>query len=182
VNKGVPFALERHPMSALMRPAARSWLQRPTALLGATAGLSLAAVAAALVTQHVFNMLPCPWCVLQRLIFLLVAAAALLGLLVPARAGRRLAGGAVLLFGAAGAAAALWQHFVAAASASCAMSLADKLMGATGLDFAVPEVFAAYANCADAKAWLLGVPYEFYSLALFAAARVAGLRVLRLAR
>ena len=48
------------------------------------------------------------------------------------------------------------------------MSLADRLMGFTGLDSRFPEVFAAYASCADAKVDLLGMPYEFWSLALFA--------------
>ena len=40
-------------------------------------------------------------------------------------------------------------------------------MGFTGLDGLLPEVFAAYASCADAKVNLFGVPYEFWSGALF---------------
>ena len=42
--------------------------------------LSLAAVAAALVSQHMFDMQPCPWCVLQRLIFLAIAGVSALAL------------------------------------------------------------------------------------------------------
>ena len=42
-------------------------------LLGAGAFASLAALGAALVSQHVFGMDPCPWCVLQRLIFAVIA-------------------------------------------------------------------------------------------------------------
>ena len=41
-------------------------------------------------------------------------------------------------------------------------------MSATGLDMALPEVFAAFASCADAKTNLLGIPYAFWSLGLFA--------------
>ena len=37
---------------------------------------SLGAVAIALVSQHVFDMRPCAWCVFQRLIFLVIAAVA----------------------------------------------------------------------------------------------------------
>ena len=37
----------------------------------------------------------------------------------------------------------------------------------TGLDSRFPEVFAAYASCADAKVDLFGLPYEFWSLGLF---------------
>ena len=147
-------------------------------LLAGIAGLSLLAVAAALVTQHVGGLLPCAWCVLQRLIFVLMAAAALLGLLLPGATGRRIGAGLALLLADLGLAAALWQHFVANASASCNMTLADKVMGATGLDSRFPEVFAAYASCADARATLAGLPYEVWSGALFLALSLAALRVL----
>jgi len=66
---------------------------------------------------------------------------------------------------------------VANDSASCGMSLADRLMGSTGMDSRFPEVFAAYASCADAKVNLFGVPYEFWSLSLFIALALAALQV-----
>ncbi|MCW5636261.1 MAG: disulfide bond formation protein B, partial [Rubrivivax sp.] len=81
----------------------------------------------------------------------------------------------------AGAAAALWQHFVAASSASCDLTLADRILSGTGLDMAMPQVFAAFASCADAKVRLLGVPYEFWSLALFAAIGIAAVMAWRAA-
>ena len=141
-----------------------------TRLLVAGAVLPLAAVAMALVTQHVFEMQPCPWCVLQRLIFVAISLSALLGL---AGQGLRLPilrylGAALMgLLALSGIAAALWQHFVAAASVSCNLTLADRIVGGIGVDALWPQVFAAYASCADAAAKLLGVPYEFYSLTLF---------------
>ena len=157
-----------------------SWRPRPgaRALLAGMAAAALAAVAGALVTQHWMGMLPCAWCVLQRLIFIAVAGFSLLGLLWPGTPGRRLGAGLALLMAGLGMAAALWQHFVAAAAASCDRSLADRVMGATGLDSRWPEVFAAYASCADARASLAGVPYEWWSLALFAVLALAALRVL----
>ena len=140
--------------------------------------VSLAAVAAALVSQHRFDMQPCPWCVLQRLILLAIALAGGIGWLWRAAPGRELAGRLVFALSVSGMGAALWQHFVAAAAASCDRSLADRVMGATGLDSRWPEVFAAYASCADARASLAGVPYEWWSLALFAVLALAALRVL----
>ena len=139
--------------------------------------LPLLAVAAALFTQFRMDMMPCAWCVLQRLCFVAIALAGLLGLVLPGAALRRVAGLLALLGAAAGITAALWQHFVANASDSCAMSLADRLMGFTGLDSRFPEVFAAYASCADAKLDLLGLPYEFWSLGLFVVLAIAALRV-----
>ena len=144
------------------------------------AAAAVGALATALYTQHgPLGLLPCAWCVLQRLALVAVAAAAVLGLLLPGMPGRRLAALLAGLLALSGMAMAVWQHWVAAASASCAMSLADRLMGWTGLDSRWPEVFAAYASCADAKADLLGMPYEFYSLALFAALALAALAVWR---
>lgn len=148
-------------------------------MLALAAATGLAAVAAALVTQHVFDMQPCPWCVLQRVIFVAIALAALPGLLTAARPARLFSGGLMLLLASAGIAAALWQHFVAASSTSCNLTLADRIVSGLGLDNLLPQVFAAYASCADAAVKLAGIPYEFYSLALFFALGLVAVRVLR---
>lgn len=149
----------------------------------ACAAIALAALAAALVSQHVYGMQPCPWCVLQRLVFLVLAVVALLQsalLQVGLRhavtpvdlgsAGRALnAAGSALrtLLAICGLAAALWQHFVAAESAACNLTWADRFLAASRLDALAPDVFQPRASCLEAKAWLLGIPYEFWSAALF---------------
>ena len=132
------------------------------------AAASLGAVALALVSQHVFDMQPCPWCVLQRLVFVLIALAAGVGALWRGPAGRSAAAGVAGLLALAGVAAALWQHFVAAATSSCKRTLADRIVSGLQLDALAPEVFAPRASCAEAAVDLLGVSYEFWSLALFA--------------
>ena len=156
----------------------------PARLFLAAAALSLGVVAAALVTQHVLGMLPCPWCVLQRLIFVVIATLALIGAALSAvtRApiARRVAAGLMLLGAVAGAAAALWQHFVASSSTSCNLTLADRVVSATGLDALLPDVFAAWASCADAAAKLLGLPYEVWSLTAFVVLGAVALRLLML--
>lgn len=140
----------------------------PTVLLAGTALVCLGAVAAALVSQHVFDMQPCPWCVLQRVIFLAIALACGVGLLWRSRVGHLVSTTLALLLATSGIAAALWQHFQAAASASCNLTLADKIVsGLLQLDRLLPDVFAPRASCADAAVNLLGVPYDFWSLALF---------------
>lgn len=137
-------------------------MNRSSLLLSGSALLCVGAVGAALYTQHVLGMQPCPWCVLQRLIFLGIALAALVGL-----AARRLGPLLMIVLAMCGMAAALWQHFVAAATASCNLSFADRVMSTLMLDELAPAVFMATASCADAKVNLLGVHYEFWSLALF---------------
>jgi len=142
----------------------------PTTLLAGVALVCIAAVAAALISQHVFDMQPCPWCVLQRVIFLAIALACGLGLLWRSRTGRLVSTALALLLTVSGIAAALWQHFQAAASASCNLTLADKIVsGWLQLDSLLPDVFSPRASCADAAVNLLGVPYDFWSLALFIA-------------
>ncbi len=147
----------------------RALLQRPAVLLVGIALLSIASVGAALVSQHVYGMEPCPWCILQRVIFLAIALVCLVGFFA-----KRVAGALVLLLALCGVAAALWQHFKAAASSSCAMTLADDIVSAMKLDNLWPDVFLPRANCADAAVSLVGVPYEFWSLAMFVLLGVAG--------
>jgi disulfide bond formation protein DsbB len=147
---------------------------RGARLLAAGAALSLAAVAAALVSQHVFDIQPCPWCVLQRLVFVAIAVSCVIALFA-----RRLGAGLALLLSLAGGAAALWQHFVAAASDSCKLTLADRIVSGLQLDALLPEVFQARATCAEAAVKLLGVPYEFYSLGLFVLLAALALSVLK---
>lgn len=140
-----------------MRLTPRGWL-------AAIAALCLGAVIAALITQYGFDMQPCPWCILQRLLFVVVAILALAAAFLP---GRIAFSGLAALAAFGGIAAALYQHFVAAKSTSCNLTLADKIVSGLGLDRAVPFVFEVKASCADAAVDLAGVPYEFWSLALF---------------
>jgi protein dithiol:quinone oxidoreductase len=118
------------------------------------AAASFGAVGVALVTQYQYDMQPCPWCVLQRLIFVAIGAVALLGLAWRSWGGKRAVPLLLLLLCGAG-------------SASCKLTLADRIVSGLRLDALLPSVFEARANCADAAVALAGIPYEFWSLALF---------------
>ena len=152
----------------------------PARALAGMALLSFAAVGVALVAQHKFGVKPCPWCVLQRGVFLLVGVFSLLGWLAQARRTLRQAAlVVVLLLCAAGLTAAVFQHEVASQTATCAMGLADKIVTALNLEELWPSVFMITANCAEAAAYrLLGLPYEVWSGLLFVALGAAGVLVL----
>lgn len=139
----------------------------PRLLLGVFGVACVAAVGAAYVAQHQFHMEPCPWCILQRILFLIVGALCLLSAVLPALL-RRALSALALPFAIGGIGAALWQHFVAAKSTSCMLTTADRIVTWTGLDTRWPEVFEVRGSCADAAVNVLGVPFEFWSLALFA--------------
>jgi len=136
----------------------------------------LASVGGAVFAQHQWGMEPCPWCILQRVLYLAIALVALLAAGMPSgglgRLSAALSGVLMVLLALAGSAAALYQNLIAAKLPSCDMTLADKIISGLGLDAWQPEVFEVRASCADAAVSLLGVPFELWSLALFVAVAV----------
>lgn len=138
-------------------------------LLHFIALLCVVALAIALVSQHVFGMRPCAWCVFQRLIFAAIAAVCWLGLLLGRSwpAIRRLAALLVAALSVGGVAAAWYQYTVAANLFSCDQTFADRFMVQSGLDAALPWVFGIFATCMDAKVELLGLEYALWGLGLF---------------
>ena len=134
------------------------------------------AVGVALVSQHMFDMVPCAWCVLQRLIYLIIGVVALIGANVGLLA--RLCGFVCSLLSTAGIAAAWYQYDVAAHMFSCDQTFADQFMSASGLDGAAPWLFGIYATCMDASVKVFGIEYALWSLMLFAVVLLGSLRVM----
>lgn len=142
----------------------------PRLMLWALGLLCALSVGLALLAQHRFDMQPCPWCILQRVLFIVLAVVALLAAALPPL--RRVLSGLGVPLALGGMAAALWQHFVAAKSTSCALTFADRVIGYLGVDTRWPEWFEVRANCSEAAVKVLGVPFEFWALALFAVSAV----------
>ncbi|HEY6453685.1 MAG TPA: disulfide bond formation protein B [Steroidobacteraceae bacterium] len=141
---------------------------------------ALLAIAVALVSQYGFNLQPCAWCVLQRLLFLAIAIVGAMGLPRRMLRFRVVVGGLVLILALLGIAAAAWQHFAAARANSCDLTLAYKIVGMDlHLDRLLPSVFEARATCAEAAVNLLGVPYDFWSLGLFAVIGLVAIQYMR---
>jgi disulfide bond formation protein DsbB len=160
----------------------------PALVWAAIALGSLGAVGAALYSQHVKGLDPCPWCILQRLIFISQAVVALVALLGGLAAPRlrllpRGAGALIALLALCGLSAALYQNLVAAHLPSCDLTLADRIISGLGVDARWPEVFEVRASCKDAAVRLFGLPYEAWSGMLFLVTAVAaGTVVLRRGR
>lgn len=140
------------------RRGSRHWLL-------AMAGLCAASIGLALIAQYRFGMEPCPYCILQRLLYAAIGVLALAGAFLPGLPRKLLALGGLML-SACAAAAAIYQHFVAAKSASCALTFADKIITILRIDEFAPSLFAVRASCADAAVSVFGVPFEFWSLLL----------------
>lgn len=135
-----------------------------------TAILSTLALAVALLSQHLFAMRPCAWCVFQRLLLIALIVFSVIGHLgvqYKIMALRIIARLAVIATAWGGVMAAWYQHSVAAKLFSCDRTFADEVMIRSGLESALPWLFGIYATCMEASADVLGVPYAMWALLLF---------------
>lgn len=132
--------------------------------------VSLAGLAVALVAQYQFDVKPCPWCVMQRGLFILIAAVGAVGwALHRVGAVRVLTLLVTAALGVLGMVSAGYQHEVASKLASCDMTFADRVLSTLELESRFPSVFMVTASCSEAAAYtLLGLPYEIWSGLLFA--------------
>lgn len=141
--------------------------------------LCIGAVGVALISQHMFGMRPCAWCVFQRFIFLVIAVFCWLGILVGRTPfPRRLCALIATLLSIGGITAAWYQYTVAAKMFSCDQTFADRFMVLSGLDANVPWLFGIFATCMDARVTLLGLEYAVWSMILFIVLGVLGLAAL----
>ena len=147
-------------------------------LLNLIALASLGAVGLALVSQHIFGMPPCAWCVFQRLIYIVIAIVCFLATGFGDRPGLRQAAAIITaLLGIGGMLAAWYQYSVAAQMFSCDQTFADQFMVRSGLDAGLPWIFGIFATCMDARVEVLGVEYAIWSLILFALITLAAIHI-----
>lgn len=138
--------------------------------------LCVGAVGIALISQHMFGMRPCAWCVFQRFIFLAIAVFCWLGIIVERTSFlRRLCALLATLLSIGGITAAWYQYNVAAKMFSCDQTFADRFMVQSGLDANIPWLFGIFATCMDARVTLLGLEYVVWSMILFVVLALLGL-------
>ncbi len=134
-------------------------------LLLAIAAACLGLLATALYLQHSLDMLPCPYCVIQRYLFLAVAIGCLWG-----AAGRRPALGSG--FGLVAALAGLGVagkhlYILAHPGLSCGIDPMETLLNKIPTATYLPSVFRADGLCEDATAPWLGMSIPQWSLLWF---------------
>jgi len=147
-------------------------------VLGAMSLLAFAAFGFALFSQHVLGMAPCAWCVLQRMVCLAIGVVAGAAWLSRRQMGATLAIALVFVLSIGGMLAAWYQRTVAANLFSCDLTLADRIVTASGLDRMAPPIFGVFATCAESAVHLLGVRYEVWTLLLFGVMAAASLAAL----
>lgn len=164
--------LERHAYLSASPALSRTLL----VLIG---GMAIGALGLAWVLQHRFDYQPCPWCVLQRLLASTIALVAMLGAVAPGVWAPAVASALAAMLSLSGVAVALYQHQVAAQSASCNLTLADRIISTLGLADLWPAMFEATARCDEADRPWLGLPFSLWGAALFVVLGVGALVALR---
>ncbi len=121
--------------------------------------LSILSLAIALVSQHYYDMQPCPWCILERMILVVLAIFSFGAyfykklIVMP------------ILITTIGLATSVYHVVIASKSNSCNISLAEKIVSYTGLNRSIPEVFGITGMCAD-NYNIFGINYPIYYLIL----------------
>jgi disulfide bond formation protein DsbB len=128
-------------------------------------------LAIVLYLQHVLNLDPCPWCIVQRILLIAVGLAALVGALHrPTGAGiavYALSCGALALGGGAAAAYHIYLQGDPERAAKCAGSAVERLLDQSRLGQLLPGLFQYDGPC-TLKPWsLLGLSIPEWSLVAF---------------
>lgn len=136
-------------------------------LLVAIAAFGL--VGGGFVLQDMYRLSPCPLCIFQRLLYVVLGAVALLGFIFPA-AGRLVSGGVVLisLGGAATAAYQTWMQVFPELAKECSFTdpnLIERLVDWLGMQW--PSLFLATGFCTSRDWEFLGLSLANWSLVAF---------------
>ncbi len=132
-------------------------------------GVALTLVVLSLVLTELLDLSPCPLCIFQRMLYMLLILPAVVALIWP----RSLvwSGGLALLVSTGGFIAAAYQSWIqAAASESAACEYQDPNLLEQFVIWAgerVPSLFYAWGDCASAEWTFLGLSIANWSVAAF---------------
>ena len=127
-------------------------------------------VAVGLMMQHLWRLAPCPLCIFQRLLYLVIGVVALMGWLLPIA--RILWAGLVVALGLGGVAVAGYQTWMQAfpeLATECGYSdpnLIERLVDWLGMQW--PSLFLATGFCTSREWEFLGLSMANWSLLVFA--------------
>ena len=125
---------------------------------------SFLVVGVAIVMQHFYDYQPCAWCVLQRIIFILIGFLAFTGFVLKINVISPII---TFIFGCLGQLTAGYQFFIASKSFECNLSIAEKISTSLYLYKILPGMFEIRALCADSIKPLFGISFEIWSFTAF---------------
>ena len=152
---------------------------QPRRLLAFIALACIALLAFGLYLQHAVGLEPCPMCIVQRYLFILVALAAGIGAALPAAATRWVGGlMALLSFAGAGVAARQsWLQWFPPEIATCGRDLFG-MIESFPLRRVIPMLFRGSGDCSAVDWTFLGLSIANWSFLNFVLVGVIGLALL----
>ena len=152
---------------------------QPRRLLAFIALACIALLAFGLYLQHAVGLEPCPMCIVQRYLFILVALAAGIGAALPASATRWVGGLMALLSftGASVAARQSWLQWFPPEIATCGRDLFG-MIESFPLKRVIPMVFRGSGDCSAVDWTFLGLSIANWSFLNFVLVGVIGLALL----
>lgn len=146
------------------------WREIPLRAWFATLALgTLGLVVAGLELQQLYRLAPCPFCIFQRLLYIVIGLVALLGVVLPA--GRLPWAALIAALAAGGAAVAGYQSWMQAfphLATECGYSdptLIERLVNWLGMQW--PSLFLATGFCTSREWELLGLSMANWSFLVF---------------
>lgn len=142
---------------------------------------SFGVAAAGMQLQQLLSLSPCPYCIFQRLLYLVIGALALAGFLLPVAA--PLWAGLILLLALGGFGVAAYQTWMQAypdLAPECGFTdpdLVERLVDLLGMQW--PSLFLATGFCSSKEWVFLGLSMANWSMLLFAGIAVYALMLLR---
>ena len=147
------------------------WREVPVRAWFATLALGVfGLVAAGMELQHLLRLAPCPLCIFQRLLYLVIGLVALAGVMLPG--GRLLWSAMIAALAAGGVAVAGYQSWMQAfplLATECGYSdpnLIERLVNWLGMQW--PDLFLATGFCTSREWEFLGLSMANWSLLVFA--------------
>ncbi len=142
-------------------------LDHMPALLG---GASILGLMGSLIAQYVFNLQPCPYCILQRLFLFMMIFNSIFYYISSfahqSQEFKKINMYSYYFFNIAILSLAIYtigyQYFIASHSFSCDLTLPDKILEKSKLMNLLPFLFEPKASCAEAKFYILGISFEIY--------------------
>lgn len=119
--------------------------------------------------QHVVGLVPCPMCIVQRYVMVLMALVALVGVLLPSRQASLSVGSVLLLLGAGGAYVAArqtWLQWYPPEFASCGRDFYG-MIETFPLQRAIPMIFKGGGDCTKVDWTFLGASIANWSFLAF---------------
>ncbi|HKQ30465.1 MAG TPA: disulfide bond formation protein B [Burkholderiales bacterium] len=145
-------------------------LDRPRAAFALLFAVCVGLVAFALYLQHARQLEPCPMCVLQRYVFIMIALVVLVAAIHGSRGlALKLYGGAVIALGVIGSGVAmrhLWVQRFPPPNAGCAVEL-EFLMESLPFTSWLPAIFRGSADCSKVDWTFIGVSIPGWALVWF---------------